>query len=182
MHNIYLGTSNRIIQHAWMNENSLKLDTKQLYEIQNLIDSTPLPADMGPNRQCWQAFVSAVSIWSQRIITELEIEAGHKAMISFVKYADKFMIKAKASSYLLENFLSSLDLIAQTNLEKTGTLRHYNFTVQEALDFCAMSGGLINHVVTGLEQFSGHFIGPFREIFLSIKITEFLVQYYSKFI
>ncbi|CAG8809363.1 29707_t:CDS:1, partial [Racocetra persica] len=67
----------------------------------------------------------------------------------------------KAYSYLPQNFLSSLDLIAQTNIKKNGTLGHYNFTVQEALDFRAMSGGLINHVVTGSEQFSGHFIGPF---------------------
>ncbi|CAG8755518.1 132_t:CDS:2, partial [Racocetra persica] len=42
-----ISTSKRIIQHAWMNENSPKLGIKQLYEIQNLIDSTPLFADMG---------------------------------------------------------------------------------------------------------------------------------------
>ncbi|RIB00154.1 hypothetical protein C2G38_2051853 [Gigaspora rosea] len=88
-------------------------------------------------------------------------------------------IKAKAYFYLLQNFLLSLDLIMQTNIEKTGTSGHYNFTVQEALDFRAMSGGLIKHVVTGSEQFPGHFIGPFHEIVLSTKITEFLVQYYS---
>ncbi|CAG8852308.1 7072_t:CDS:1, partial [Racocetra persica] len=55
-------------------------------------------------------------------------------------------IKAKAYHYLPQNFLSSLDLITQTNIEKTGTLSHYNFTVQEALDFHAMSGGLIDHI------------------------------------
>ncbi|CAG8755513.1 131_t:CDS:2, partial [Racocetra persica] len=88
-------------------------------------------------------------------------------------------IKAKTYSYLPQNFLSLLDLIAQTNIEKTGTLEHYNFTVQEALDFRAISGRLINHVVTGSERFPGHFIGPFREIVLSTKITNFLLQYYS---
>ncbi|KAF0425110.1 transposase domain-containing protein [Gigaspora margarita] len=55
-------------------------------------------------------------------------------------------IKTKAYHYLPQNFLSSLNLITQANIEKTGTLGHYNFTVQEALDFCAMSGGLINHI------------------------------------
>ncbi|CAG8591244.1 6036_t:CDS:1, partial [Cetraspora pellucida] len=75
-------------------------------------------------------------------------------------------IKAKAYFYLLQNFLSSLNLIVQTNIKKNRTLEHYNFTVQEALDFHAMSGGLINHVVTGSEQFFGHFIEPFHEIIL----------------
>ncbi|CAG8814165.1 6538_t:CDS:2, partial [Racocetra persica] len=59
----------------------------------------------------------------------------------------------KAYSYLPQDFLSSLDLIAQSNIEKTGSLGYYNFTVQEALDFHAMSGGLINYIVTGSEQF-----------------------------
>ncbi|CAG8786982.1 13181_t:CDS:2 [Dentiscutata erythropus] len=54
-----------------------------------------------------------------------------------------------------------------------------NFNLQEALDFRAMSGGLINHIVTGSEQFPGYFTGPFHEITLSAKIIEFLVQYYS---
>ncbi|CAG8840984.1 29667_t:CDS:2, partial [Racocetra persica] len=85
----------------------------------------------------------------------------------------------KAYSYLPQDFLSSLDLIVQSNIEKTGSLGHYNFTVQEALDFRAMSGGLINLIVTGSEQFPGYFIGPFYEITLSIKMTKFLVQYYS---
>ncbi|CAG8821935.1 10553_t:CDS:2, partial [Racocetra persica] len=64
-------------------------------------------------------------------------------------------------------------------LKKTGTLGHYNITVQEALEFRAMSGGLINHIVTGSERFPGHFIGPFHEITLSAKIIRFLLQYYS---
>ncbi|CAG8843139.1 30857_t:CDS:2, partial [Racocetra persica] len=89
-------------------------------------------------------------------------------------------IKAKAYHYLPRNFLSSLDLIAQINVEKTGTLGHYNFTVQEALDFRAMSGGLIDHIVTGSERFPGHFVRPFHEIILSTEIIKFLVQYYSE--
>ncbi|CAG8828406.1 958_t:CDS:2, partial [Racocetra persica] len=63
-------------------------------------------------------------------------------------------IKAKAYHYLSQNFLSSLDLITQTNIEKTRTLSHYNFTVQETLDFHAMSSRLIDYIVTGSEQFS----------------------------
>ncbi|CAG8570595.1 12994_t:CDS:10 [Ambispora leptoticha] len=281
MHNIFLGTSKRIMQRAWMNDNFPKIGIKQLYEIQSLIDATPLPVDMGrinfkitsgfnaltadqwktwvliystyvlhqfldeADRQCWQAFVTAVSIWSQRIITEAEIEAGHITMMAFLQYSEQIygkrfctpnmhlhkhlrecmldygpwysfwcftyeryngelglfsnsnrnmelevlenfnhqvyiqQIKAKAYHYLPQDFLSSLDLIAQMNIEKTGTLGHYNFTVQEALDFRAMSGGLINRIVTGSEQFPGHFIGPFHEITLSTKIIEFLVHYYS---
>ncbi|CAG8475855.1 5215_t:CDS:2 [Cetraspora pellucida] len=88
-------------------------------------------------------------------------------------------LKTKSRHYLSQEFLLSLNSISQTKVENTGTLKHYNFTVQEALDFCAMSGGLISHVVTGSEQFPGHFIRPFREITLSAKIIGFLVQYYS---
>ncbi|CAG8824049.1 18985_t:CDS:1, partial [Dentiscutata erythropus] len=47
MHNIFLGTSKRIVQHAWMNDNLPKLGIKQLREIQIRIDSIPLPVDMG---------------------------------------------------------------------------------------------------------------------------------------
>ncbi|CAG8759553.1 36450_t:CDS:10, partial [Gigaspora margarita] len=121
------------------------------------------------NQRYWQAF-------SQRIITEAKIEAGHTAMMAFLQYAEQIyelgsfpnsnrnielevlenfnqqiyiqQIKTKAYHYLPQNFLSSLNLITQANIEKTGTLGHYNFTVQEALDFSAMSGGLINHIVT----------------------------------
>ncbi|CAG8793801.1 4696_t:CDS:1, partial [Racocetra persica] len=125
MHNIFLGTSKRIVQHVWMNDNLPKLGIKQLRKIQNRIDSTPLPVDMGyinfkiasgfdtltadqwkiwvlvysiyvlyqfldeADRRCWQAFVTAVSIWSQRIITEVEIEAGHAAMMAFLQYAEQ---------------------------------------------------------------------------------------------
>ncbi|CAG8579010.1 10213_t:CDS:1 [Cetraspora pellucida] len=88
-------------------------------------------------------------------------------------------LKTKSRHYLPQEFLLSLDSISQTKVENTGTLGHYNFTVQEALDFRAMSGGLISHVVTGSEQFPGHFIEPFCEITLSAKIIGFLVQYYS---
>ncbi|CAG8832117.1 10546_t:CDS:1, partial [Racocetra persica] len=102
-----------------------KLGIKQLHEIQNLIDATPLPVDMGrinfkitsgfdaltadqwktwvliystyvlhkfldeADQRCWQAFVTVVSIWSQRIITEAEIEACHKAMMAFLQYAEQ---------------------------------------------------------------------------------------------
>ncbi|CAG8475836.1 5214_t:CDS:2 [Cetraspora pellucida] len=47
MHNIFLGTSKCIVQHAWMNSGSPKLSIKHLYKIQNLIDATPLPVDLG---------------------------------------------------------------------------------------------------------------------------------------
>ncbi|CAG8846851.1 35987_t:CDS:1, partial [Racocetra persica] len=99
---------------------SPKLGIKQLYEIQDLINATPLLVDMGhinftitsgfdaltadqwktwvliystyvlykfldeADRQCWQAFVTPVSIWSQRIITKAEIEAGNIAMMTFL--------------------------------------------------------------------------------------------------
>ncbi|CAG8578994.1 10212_t:CDS:2 [Cetraspora pellucida] len=46
MHNIFLGTSKHIVQHAWMNGDLPKLSIKHLYEIQNLIDATPLPIDL----------------------------------------------------------------------------------------------------------------------------------------
>ncbi|CAG8568750.1 29327_t:CDS:2, partial [Racocetra persica] len=210
-------------------KDSPKLGIKQLYEIQDQIDATPLPVDIGHiNFKITSGFDALTAdqwkTWSQRIITEAEIEAGHIAMMTFLKYAEQIygkrfcspnmhlhkhlreelglfpnsnrnmelevlenfnhqihiqQIKTTAFSYLPQNFLSSLDLIAQTNIEQNRTLGHYNFTVQEALNFRAMSGGLINHVVTGSERFPGHFIGPFREIILPTKITEFLVQYYS---
>ncbi|CAG8793800.1 4695_t:CDS:2, partial [Racocetra persica] len=43
-----------------------------------------------------------------------------------------------------------------------------------------MSGGLIDHIVTGSERFPGHFIGSFHDITLSSEIIKFLVQYYSE--
>ncbi|CAG8535457.1 13691_t:CDS:2 [Cetraspora pellucida] len=88
-------------------------------------------------------------------------------------------IKTRTYHYLSQELLLSLNSIAQTKIEKTGTLSHYNFIVQKALDFHAMLGGLINHIVTGLEQFPDHFIGPFHEIILSTKIIRFLLKYYS---
>ncbi|CAG8703208.1 2698_t:CDS:10, partial [Gigaspora margarita] len=137
-----VSTSKCIVQHAWMNDNLPKLDIKQLrfdaltadqwkiwvlvysiYALHQFLDEA--------NQRFWQVFVIAVLIWSQRIITEAEIEAGHTAMMAFLQYAKQIY----------------------ANIEKTGTLGHYNFIVQEALDFCVMSGGLINHIVTGSERF-----------------------------
>ncbi|CAG8482920.1 6941_t:CDS:2 [Dentiscutata heterogama] len=124
MHNIFLGTSKHIVQYAWMNNNLPKLGSSLfnifLYQFLDEAD-----------RRCWQVFVTSVLIWSQRIITEAEIEAGHTAMIAFLQYAEQIYGK-------ISNFLSSLDLIAQINVEKTRTLGHYNFTVQEALNFNAI--------------------------------------------
>ncbi|CAG8540138.1 34689_t:CDS:2 [Racocetra persica] len=88
-------------------------------------------------------------------------------------------IKTKAYHYLPQDFISSLDLIVQNNIKKTGTLGHYDFTIQKVLDFYTMSNSLINHIVTGLKQFFGYYIGSFREITLSVKIFRFFVQYYS---
>ncbi|CAG8764442.1 2808_t:CDS:1, partial [Dentiscutata heterogama] len=46
MHNIFLGTSKYIVQHAWINNNLPKLGIKQLHEIQIRIDSISLPVDI----------------------------------------------------------------------------------------------------------------------------------------
>ncbi|RIB19509.1 hypothetical protein C2G38_2181609 [Gigaspora rosea] len=60
-------------------------------------------------------------------------------------------IKAKAYHYLLQNFLSSLDLIAQINVEKTGSLGHYNFIVQESYQIISfMAKATLNSLSTSI--------------------------------
>ena len=45
MHNLFLGTSKRMLEKAWLSTN--KIDSKQLKSIQKVIDSIPIPSDIG---------------------------------------------------------------------------------------------------------------------------------------
>jgi len=45
MHNLFLGTSKRMLEKAWLSTN--RIDSKQLKSIQKIIDSMPTPSDIG---------------------------------------------------------------------------------------------------------------------------------------
>ena len=47
MHNLFLGTAQWILDRAWLNSDLPKITKTQLCEIQQKVDLTPLPADMG---------------------------------------------------------------------------------------------------------------------------------------
>ncbi|CAG8511199.1 5470_t:CDS:2, partial [Dentiscutata heterogama] len=94
-----ISTSKRIVQYAWINEDSPKLSIKNLYKIQNLIDATLLPVNMGcVNFKITSGFDALIAdqwkTWiliqlTQKIITEAEIEVDYIAMMAFLQYVEQ---------------------------------------------------------------------------------------------